>query len=201
MPKTKIWILVLLCAAGLMLVSCGQPKYRLRITMDESGYFPVDVARWSQYKDASGDVIFSYTVDDAVASIKVAYIGSIDELPTYPDHAIQLTSYKVTYKPSNNLQPVSGGLDQILDADPTGKTTVTFPVVVVPAGFKDSATVLSDLRGDPSVDDPNPFVGQLILKGTITVTGTDLTTGEQNINGSVDFTAAFADYLDPNKAH
>jgi len=206
MSKAKICIPVLVCAAGLLLVSCNAPKYRLRVAMDESGYYAVDVARYSVVKAPGSDPEYVASFDDAVAEVRVSYLSSIDELPTYPaTHSIHLTSYKVKWRLEQGyvgvLMPRTGGLDQVVSADPTGKSEVTIPILVVPAGFKESSEVLVELWAPDPPSAPPTFNGQMLAKGTIEVYGTDMTTGEENISASVDFTAAFADYMEPNKAH
>jgi hypothetical protein len=200
MPKVKSWILVLMCAAGLLLVACGQPSNRLRVTMDEAGFYPVDVSRYIIVKGTQGEVDYYHTYDDATADLLVNYTGSISELPTFPaDDAVQLTSYRVTWH-GVAISPTSGGLDNVLQADPTGKSMTKLSIVVVPAGIKETCAVLVPLQGDPSVDDPTTFVGQLVAKGQVEIDGTVLRTGEE-ISTTVQFTAAFADYEEPNKDH
>jgi hypothetical protein len=90
-------------------------------------------------------------------------------------------------------------LDNLIQADPLGKTTIIVPILVVPAGVKESCAVLTDLQGDPD-SDPNTFVGQLQAKGIIEIHGKDIMTDE-DISATVEFTAAFADYVEPNSAH
>jgi hypothetical protein len=168
--------------------------------MDEAGYYAVDVAKYIPVKDTEvGGVVYYPTYYDGTADLRISYIGSISELPTFPSGgAIRLTTFRVRWTGAA-IPPTSGSLDNLVEADPTGKTEIVVPILVVPAGIKETCTVLADLQGDPN-SDPNTFVGQVTAKGTIEVHGKDITTDE-DISTTVEFTAAFADYVEPNKAH
>jgi hypothetical protein len=200
MPKAKSWILVLMFAAGLMLVACGQTKNRLQVVMDEAGWYAVDVAKYIAVKDpTSGEVTHYPTYFDGTADLKFSYLGSMRALPTFPaDDAIRLTTFRVRWTGAA-IPTTSGSLDNLIQADPLGKTTIIVPILVVPAGVKESCAVLTDLQGDPD-SDPNTFVGQLQAKGIIEIHGKDIMTDE-DISATVEFTAAFADYVEPNSAH
>lgn len=202
MPKVKSWILVLTWVAGLLLVACTQPQNRLRVTMTDAGDYAVDVAHWLATKESGGGVLYTPTFLDGTAEVTAVYTGSINELPAFPDDAVQLTSYKVTWHdvpPGASIPPTSGAVNEVLQADPTGKLGTKIPIVVVPGGTKETCATLVDLEGDPN-DDPNTFVGQVMAKGQIDMYGTVLNTGE-NIMTSVQFIALFADYVEPNTDH
>jgi hypothetical protein len=200
MPKAKSWILVLTCAVGLMLVACGQPKNRLQIAMDEAGWYPVDVAKYIAVKEPSGGgVTHTATYVDGTADLRISYLGSIRELPTFPaDDAIRLTTFKVRWTGAA-LPTTSGSLDNLVHSDPSGKTEIKVPILVVPAASKESCTVLTDLQGDPD-SDPNTFVGQVTAKGIVEIHGKDII-NDEDILATVEFTAVFADYVEPNNYH
>ena len=94
----------------------------------------------------------------------------------------------------------TGSLNILVPLDASGGTEVNVPIMVVPAVNKDTSTVLADLLGDPSPEDPNTFVGQLVCKATIELRGKDVVT-DQEVVGSIELTGAFADYMDPNDYH
>jgi hypothetical protein len=201
MSKVKSWILVLTCAAGLLPVACSQPQNRLRVSMAEAGFYPVDVARWVYVKAQQE---YYATFDDATADLDVNYAGSISELPTFPaDDAIQLTSFRVTWHNLANggsIPSTTGALDEVIAADPTGKSQTKLSIVVVPAGTKETCSVLSALEGSPSPEDPVTYNGQVLAKGQVEIHGLDMKTNE-DISTTIDFVAAFADYEEPNKDH
>jgi hypothetical protein len=168
--------------------------------MDEAGWYPVDVAKYIAVKDpTSGEVTHYPTYFDGTADLKISYLGSIRELPTYPaDDAIRLTTFRVRWTGAT-IPTTSGSLDNLIHADPLGKADITIPILVVPAGAKESCAVLTDLQGDPD-SDPNTFVGQVTAKGTIEIHGKDII-NDEDISATVEFTAVFADYVEPNSYH
>jgi hypothetical protein len=203
MSKAKSWILIVLCAAGLLsLTSCAKNNYAMLVNYEESGWYPVDVAKWTAVREQGGDFTYWYTVKDGTAEFSVAYVDPGSYYPTYPtSHALMLQSYTVNWKGTVGQKPPnsSGQLNVLVPLDVSGGTEVKVKILVVPAGNKDTSTVLSDLRGDPE-SDPNTFVGQLVSKAEITLRGKDIATNA-DVEATLELTAAFADYVDPNDYH
>jgi len=201
MPKAKSWILIVLCLAGLLtLNSCTKNKYGLRIDYSEAGWYAVDVAKWTSVRVERGEE-FWHTVYDATAELEVSFVDAGSYFPTYPnEHAVLLQSYSVTWKGTEKPPKTTGSLNILVPLDVTGGTPITVPIMVVPAINKDTSTVLSNLLGDPSTEDPNTFVGQLVCKATIELRGKDVVT-DQEFVGSIELTGAFADYMEPNDYH
>lgn len=204
MARAKSWILVFVWIVGtLLFASCSKPKHMLRLECEEGGWYPVDVAIWTEDKDEEGNIFFWYTVRDATIEMTATYYADPGlGLPTYPaDHALHLDSYTVRW-PSGTLPQLRGSLDVLLPSDLSGGTAkgTKFGLLVCPAVNKDTLPILYSLRGDPMPDEPNPFVGQEVLKGTIDLVGHDVLTDEE-VTSQLAITAAFADYLDPNSYH
>ena len=201
MPKAKSWILIVLCLAGLLsLTSCTKNKYAVRLDYAEAGYYAVDVAIWDSYKDPDGTVIWYATVSDATAEIKATYVDPSSSLPAYPaSHAVQMQNYSVTWKGTPKLPKTAGTLNILVPLDASGGTEVTVPIMVMPAISKDTVTALVDLRGDPE-SDLNTFVGQITGRATIELRGTDVV-DDHEVVATLELTALFADYVNPNKAH
>jgi hypothetical protein len=204
MAKAKIWILVLLCIGGAMLlVSCAKPKNVLIVQNDESGWYPVDVAKWYSIRVTPGEPPEWYhTVTDATLKLTAHYANPGLGTPTYPgDRSVHLNRYTITWKSSVVKIPrLTGSLDVTVPLDLTGSGKgAAFELLVCPATNKDTVTALADLLGDPD-SDPNTFVGQVIVNADVQVSGTDLLTDE-DVSATIQLTAAFADYLDPNTYH
>lgn len=167
---------------------------------NESAWFPIDVAVWTAYEFYPEEIQYSYTVNDATADLQATLIDASTGQPSNC-RVVHLDSYTVTWNNSLLSIPTRhGALDVTLPADPNSGKPAKFTVLVMPAIDKETLHVLSNLRGDPSPGDPNTFVGELITTATITFSGSDLESGKE-VEASLDLTAVFADFLDPNSYH
>jgi hypothetical protein len=185
-----------------LLASCarkGTVLVSFETANNESAWFPIDVAVWTAYSRYPGNVEYSYTVNDATADLQATLIDAGTGQPS-DSRVIHLDSYTVSWNdPLLHIPTRHGALDVTVPADPNSSKPAKFTVLVMPAVDKETLDVLSNLRGDPA-SDPNTFVGELITTATITFNGSDLATGEQ-VETSLDLTAVFADFLNPNSCH
>ena len=186
-----------------VLASCagkGTVMVSFETANNESAWFPIDVAVWTAYERYPGDIEYSYNVTDATADLQATLIDPGTGQPSN-SRVIHLDTYIVTWNNSLlNIPATHGALDVTVPADPNSSKPAKFTVLVMPAVSKDTVDALYHLRGDPSPDYPNTFVGELITTATITFTGSDLESGKE-VEASLHLTAAFADYQDPNSYH
>jgi hypothetical protein len=186
-----------------VLASCtgkGTVMISFATANNESAWFPIDVAVWMAHERYPGSIEYSYTVNDATADLQASLID-VNTGQSSNCRAVRLDSYIVTWNNSLARIPTRhGALDVTLPADPNSSKPAKFTILVMPAVDKETLQVLSNLRGDPSPGDPNTFVGELITTATITFSGSDLATGKE-VEASLDLTAVFADFLDPNSYH
>lgn len=185
-----------------LLASCarkGTVVVSFSTANNESAWYPIDVAVWTEYSPYPYETYYSYTVNDATADLQATLIDAGTGQPS-DSRVVHLDTYSVNWDNSSLHIPVMRGtLDVTVPADPNSSKPAKFTVLVMPGIEKETLGVLANLRGDPD-DDPNTFVGELVTTATINFYGTDLATGD-TINTSLHLTAAFADYIDPNSYH
>ena len=196
--KTLLFGLALIA----LLASCarkGTVLVSFETANNESAWFPVDVAVWTQVSLNPYETYYTYTVKDATADLQATLIDAGTGQPS-DSRVIHLDSYTVAWNdPLLHIPTRHGALDVTVPADPNSSKPAKFTVLVMPAIDKETLDVLANLRGDPERD-PNTFVGELITTATITFQGFDLATNHP-VETSLDLTAVFADFLDPNSYH
>jgi len=203
MCKSGRWTTLLFGLALIaLLASCareGTVVVSFNSANNESAWYPVDVANWSEYTEY-GNVYFAYTVKDATADLQACLIDAGTGQPS-DSRVVHLDSYTVSWdNASLHIPTLHGTLDVTVPADPNSSKPARFTALVLPAYEKEDLEVLSNLRGDPSQDEPNTFNGELVTTATIDFHGSDLASGKE-LDASLHLTAAFADYQDPNSYH
>lgn len=186
-----------------LLASCareGTVVVSFETANNESAWYPVDVAVWTELYINGYDVIFNYTVNDATADLQATLIDAGTGQPS-DSRVVHLDSYSVNWDNiALRIPTLHGALDVTVPADPNSSKPAKFTVLVMPGVQKDTLDVLANLRGNPTEENPNPFAGELVTTATISFHGHDLASGD-SVFTSVHLTAAFADYLDPNSYH
>ena len=203
MVRVKVCVVTLATVAALLLLgSCDKNRAYLVIQSASAGAYTVDVANWHLLVQGSDSTYYA-TNRDAHDSLQVAYVRNSD-YPSYPPTSqCHLTKYTVKWDAKDSLPNITGSLDGSLESQTTPKAFTNVMVLVMPATCKDTVPVLLNLRGDPAPDDPGSLytlVGERQCHAVITIDGHDDDLNE-DISGSMDLTALFGDYPDPNTDH
>lgn len=186
-----------------LLASCarkGTVVVSFSAANNESAWFPVDVANWNVYVSNGGEAVFSHTAKDATADLEATLIDAATGEPS-SSRVVHLDSYTVSWDNAQlHIPALHGSLDVTVPADPNSSKPAKFTVLVMPAIEKETLGLLADLRGDPSLENPYSFNGELVTTATIDFRGHDLAS-DDSVLASLHLTAAFADYQDPNSYH
>jgi hypothetical protein len=204
MKRNRSWLTLWLSLAVVVLAaSCAREKILLvsfDVAKDESAWYPIDVADWNEGLNSNGEPEYYYTLHDATADLQavLADPGTGRQLGSRP---IRLESYTVTWKDTSlEIPKFTGALDLVVPVDPNSGQPVRFTILVLPANDKQEVPALARLCGAPTPSHPSPFNGQLTTTARIDFLGHDLASDDP-VNASMQLTAVFADYVDPNNYH
>lgn len=201
MCKTGCWKTLLFgLVLTALLASCAR-QGTVVVSFDpadnESAWYPIDVATWIAVTESGGGSVYYPTFNDATADLQATLIDATDGQPS-DSRVVHLDSYTVTWS-NTQIPPLHGALDVTVPADANSSEPARFTLLVMPGIDKETVNVLVGLEGDPN-DDPNTFNGELVATAKIDFHGHDLASGD-TVTTSLQLTAAFADYLDPNSYH
>ena len=204
MFRNRSWMALLFSMVVMaLLAGCarqGTLVVAFDIAKDESAWYPVDVANWTEATRSNGDYYYYFTLNDATADLQAVLVDPGNGQPS-DSRLIHLDSYTVTWQDTlHRIPKLTGALDLTVPADPSSGKPARFTLLVLPASEKQSVTALDNLRGNPTHENPNPFNDQLILKAQLDFLGHDLANGDA-VTATMQLTAVFADYLDPNSYH
>jgi hypothetical protein len=186
-----------------LLASCAR-KGTVVVSFDpannESAWYPVDVVNWIVVTGDQGEVNYYASYTDATADLQATLIDAGTGQPS-DSRVIHLDSYAVSWNNAAlHIPTLHGGLDVTVPADPNSSKPAKFTLLVMPAVEKETLGILANLQGDPQGDYPVTFNGELVTTATIDFSGHDLATND-TVSASLQLTAAFADYQDPNSYH
>jgi hypothetical protein len=182
MHKSERLLVLVLFFLGLLVISCHRSTSNALRIVEINGGDPliVDIEDVWGYTDEDGDWVDVSGEDaayDQSAILEVTYTETGTGLPTYPtDYTVQITDYTVTFtdvtpRPAGStpytFDPVRGGCNFLITADPEGKKTVKEPLIIVSREWI--------IRYFSELEDGVTLKAKITLKGKDQISGNDVT--------------------------
>ena len=122
MFRTRSWMALLFSLVVIaLLATCareGVLVVAFDIAKDESAWYPIDVANWTEATKSNGDYYYYFTLKDATADLQAVLVDPGSGQPS-DSRLVHLDSYTVTWLDSlHRIPKLSGALDLTVPADP-----------------------------------------------------------------------------------